>query len=257
MSSASAVTSASNGGSRDPGDGTGVGAGVPDRSSRPPAPGELHIKEKRTWKTWQLLSAMVVAALIGMWLNYDSGGSSQAATTKSYALPPQAATGGAAPTTTAPSSVPTDSGGKTAPKSRAPSGATKGTTTASTTAAASSVTTTSAPGSGSPPTTAPGTPLQLLLPATQLHGNWTSPSFTTTAAPWNIGWAFRCTPAPTSGPSFQVFVAPSGGNPAATPAVNESGASGQAIATASSLGGQVLMVKSPANCVWVVKVTGN
>jgi hypothetical protein len=220
------------------------GGGPSDPTGQVPAPGELHIKERRSWKTWQLITAMVVAALFGMWVNYDSKGS--AATTvaaQSNNLPPPASTGA---TTTVPSSG-GGAGDKTGTGGKGVAGPT-------TTAPAGSVTTTTAPTTSQ--TTTPGQPLQLILPATQMQGNWTSPSFSITVSPWNIGWAFQCTPAPASGPAFQVFAAPAGGSTPTTPVVNESGASGQSITTATSLGSQVLVVKSPANCEWAVKVTG-
>jgi len=225
-----------------------------------PAPGELQIKERRTWKTWQLVTAMLVAALVGMALNYNSSGASSSGTsggTKAYKLPPPASTGRGAPTTTTPSTTlppgstkgskahSTTSGGSHQHGSVSP------TTTApavTTTTGATTTSTTAAPAAG---------PLQLLVPATQMHGNWTSPAFSITATPWNIGWAFQCTPAPASGPSLQIFVAPVGGKPSATPAVSETGASGQQVTQVPSTGNQVIMVQAPANCLWAVKVTGN
>jgi hypothetical protein len=96
----------------------------------------------------------------------------------------------------------------------------------------------------------------LILGPEQSQGNWTSTPFTIATGPWNIGWAFRCTPAPTAGESFQVFVIPAGGTPGATPAVNETGASGQSVTSQSSVGSQKIMVQAPGNCIWAVKVTG-
>jgi len=90
-----------------------------------------------------------------------------------------------------------------------------------------------------------------------MQGNWTSTSFTTTAAPWNIGWAFRCAPAPASGPSFVVMVTPAGSAPTGTPAISETGPSGQSVTAQSSTGAQTLVVQAPASCVWIVKVTGS
>ena len=46
----------------------------------PCPPGELHIKERRTWRTWQLATGMLVAALAGMALDYYTAGSSQSST---------------------------------------------------------------------------------------------------------------------------------------------------------------------------------
>jgi hypothetical protein len=96
----------------------------------------------------------------------------------------------------------------------------------------------------------------LLGPTPQLHGNWTSSAFTVGSGSWSIGWAFQCSPAPASGPSFQVFVVPAGAKAGSTPAVNESGASGQSVTSQASTGSQVLQVTAPASCVWIVKVTG-
>ena len=46
-----------------------------------------------------------------------------------------------------------------------------------------------------------------------MSGNWTSPSFNIAGGTWNIGWAFQCAPAPTGGPSFQIFVVNTGAPP--------------------------------------------
>jgi hypothetical protein len=97
----------------------------------------------------------------------------------------------------------------------------------------------------------------LLLGPTQSQGNWTSPAFTITAPSWNIGWAFQCSPAPTAGTSFQVFVTPAGASPGSAAAISETGGSGQAVTAQSSLGKQTLVVEAPANCAWAVKVTGS
>jgi len=105
--------------------------------------------------------------------------------------------------------------------------------------------------------TATAGPARVLLESPQLKGNWTSTSFTTTAAPWNIGWAFQCAPAPAAGPSFQVFVTPAGSAASGTAAISETGASGQSVTAASSLGAQTLVVQAPASCTWIVKVTGS
>ena len=39
-----------------------------------PGPGDLKIKERRSWRTWQLLTVAVIAAVFGMWVNGDTGG---------------------------------------------------------------------------------------------------------------------------------------------------------------------------------------
>jgi hypothetical protein len=208
-------------------------AGTVVDSDPMPRPGELQIKNRRSWKSWQLALGMIAAALIGMAVNYRTVGASSSSNKPSYTLPPA---GGTTTTTTAVSG---------------------GTTTTTTTLAGSGSTTTTLASGTTATTVAAGTPAQLLLAAHQSTGNWTSTPFTTTVSGWIIGWAYRCTPVPTSGPSLQVFVTPVGGTPSGMPAVSESGPSGQSITTQTSLGQQTLVVESPAGCEWVVKVTGN
>jgi hypothetical protein len=209
-----------------------------------PAPGELGIKQKRAWKTWQLLVGMLFALVVGMLIDYVVGGgqgtANSSASAPAYQIP--TSSGSATTTTLAGAS---GSGGSTT------TSAAGGSTT--TTQAGGSTTTTSAP----PSSGAPAGPARVLVGPTQMQGNWTSPAFTTTAAGWNIGWAFRCVPAPASGASFQVFVTTPGATPSGTPAVSETGASGQSVASQSSLGAQTLVVEAPATCTWVVKVTGS
>ncbi len=202
----------------------------------PPAPGELKLVGRRAWKSWQLVVVAVIAAGLGMLANYRTVGSASANANKpAYSLPTAS---GTASTTTTTSS-------------------TAGGATTTTTAAGTSSTTTP----GSPATTGTTLPAQLLLAGHQQSGNWTSTPFTTTAAGWIIGWAFQCTPAPASGPSLQIFVAPVGGTASSTPAISETGASGvesQANETTqSAIGQETLVVEAPANCEWAVKVTGN
>jgi hypothetical protein len=216
----------------------------PDPSNLPPpnnlpAPGELGLAEKRSWKTWQLVVGMIFAAGVGLAINYHTVGAS----------PSSSNTGGgdfALPTTTT-----------TAPGGGADAGTSSTTTT---TNSGSTTTTTSSSSSTSSSTTTPSTgtsPARLLVGPIQSQGDWTSPAFTITAPSWNIGWAFQCTPAPTAGSSFQISVVPSGTSPTGTPAVTETGASGQAVAMETSTGQQTLVVEAPANCAWAVKVTGS
>lgn len=230
----------SSGAGTGPGPGFGTNIADPMPVSDPmPAPGELHIKGKLTWKTWHVVVAVLAALLIGMGLNYRTvGGATSASNAPAYKLP---ASGGAATTTTSPSS----------------SGSTTSTVAggSTTTTAAGGSTTTSTPSSTA--STAAPAPAGVLLGPTQLQGNWTSPSFTTTVAGWNIGWAFRCAPAPASGPSFAVFVTKAGSSPSGTPAISETGATGQSVTAQSTLGAQMLVVQAPASCTWAVKVTGS
>ena len=216
-----------------------------------PQPGELKIKERRSWKTWQLLTAVLVAAIVGMWINGDTGGTSTASGSSSGggALPPPSAASGGS-----------SAGGSAATTTTT---ATAGSSVTTTTIAGGSTTTTVAGGSTTTSTAAAGSstaaagPARVLLTSPQLQGNWTSPSFTTTAAPWNIGWAFKCAPAPAAGPSFQVFVTPAGSSSTGTAAISEMGASGQSVSAQTSLGAQTLVVQVPAGCTWIVKVTGS
>ena len=218
--------------------------------NHPPEAGELKIKEKRSWRTWQLLAVALVAAIFGMWINGDTGGGpSSASSSTTGTLPPAA---GSTPTTAAGGATTTTAAGG-ATTTTAAGGATTTTTAggATTTTAAGGVTTTTAASS------AAAGPARVLLESPQMKGNWTSTSFTTTAAPWNIGWAFACAPAPAAGPSFQVFAVPAGSAASGTPVVSETGASGQSVTAASSLGAQTLIVQAPATCTWIVKVTGS
>lgn len=222
-------------------------SGKPVAYDERPAPGELRIRERRSWKTWQLLTAVLIAVIAGMWINGDTGGgASNASGTGSgqEKLPPPSAS---------------SAGGSTASTTTAPVAGSSTTTTAlggsTTTTGAGGTTTTTAASSTS--STAVAGPARQLLLSPQLRGNWTSTAFTTTAAGWNIGWAFNCAPPPAAGPSFQVFVVPTGSAPSGTAAVSETGSSGQSITAQSSLGSQTLVVQAPASCTWIVKVTGS
>lgn len=224
-----------------------AGTSLPVSEDAPRA-GELKIKERRSWKTWQLLGVALVAAILGMWINGDTGGGSSANGSNPDAghlpaegagAPAASASGGTATTTTA-------AGGSSA---------------TTTTAAGGATTTTVAGGSTTATTTAGAAagPARVLLMSPQQKGNWTSTAFTTTTAPWSIGWAFSCAPAPAAGPSFQVYVttAASSASPTGTAAISETGASGQSVTTQSGLGAQELVVQTTASCTWVVKVTGS
>jgi hypothetical protein len=237
-----------------------AGAALPLSDGAPQA-GELKIKERRSWKTWQLLSVALVAAILGMWINGDTGGGGSSSATGSNPdggkLPAEgagtpAASGSGATTTTA------AAGGSSATTTTTASGGSAATTTT----AAGGSTTTTVTGGSTTATTAAGAaagPARQLLLSPQQKGNWTSTAFTTTVAPWNIGWAFSCAPAPAGGPSFQVFVTPAGSSasPTGTAAISETGASGQSVTPQSSLGAQELVVQTTASCTWVVKVTGS
>jgi hypothetical protein len=230
-----------------------------ESSNDVPRPGELKLKERRSWKTWQLLTAVLVAVVFGMWISGDTGGGSSAngASTDSGKLPPASAP---APSSESTATTTTAAGGGSASTTTAAGGSTKtgaaaGSTT--TTAAGGSTTTTAAGGSTTGSSTAAAGPARVLLLSPQQTGNWTSTPFTTTAASWSLGWAFRCSPAPAAGPSLQVFVTPAGSQASGTPAISETGPSGQSVTSQSSVGAQTLVVQAPASCTWIVKVTGS
>ena len=194
-----------------------------------PAPGELGIKERRAWKTWQLLVTTGFALVLGMFLGYGNGSSTsanQGSQKSGHALPPPSASGTGS------------------------SGATATTVPATTTTVAGST------GSTAPPTAAGSGTATILVPRFQSQGNWTSPTFTIASGTWNIGWAFQCTPAPASGPGLQVFVVDPGAAPSGTAAVSETVASGQGVTPLTTTGAQQIVVQAPTGCIWVVKVTG-
>jgi hypothetical protein len=175
--------------------------------------------------------AVIVVGIFGMFvgnLTAGSAASSQATGTKgAAALPPPAS---------------------------ATSGSTTPTTAGASAAGSASSTTTSLPSSTTTTTAATG-PVTVLLGPYQSRGDWTSPSFTIAGGQWNIGWAFQCTPAPTAGPSFEVFVLAAGASAGAA-SVSETGGSGQSVTAQTTAGSQHLQVQAAANCVWVIKITG-
>ncbi len=224
-----------------------------------PQPGALNLRGRRSWKTWQLLLAVLLAAFIGMWFNGRTSssatpGGSASGSGGTYKLPAEGSAG--ATTTTAP-------GGRSGGAS---SSSTTTTTTAAGASAASGSTTTTAPGSaaaGNPSaagastsTTQPLGQESYLVPAHQATGNWTSPAFTVAGSTWYIGWAFQCNPVPAARPLFAVYVVQSGATPSGTPAVSSSDPQGQSVTNQSSTGSQQVVVQAPPQCQWVVKVTG-
>jgi len=209
-----------------PGQQTPSGDGYPgDRSADDPfddtrpEPGSLHLRGGRAWKTWQLVLAVLVAAVVGMWFNGNTASDTSASAS---------------------------SNGSGAYKLPAPSGS-------------SGSPTTTAGGSGSSPATSPATlaPATVLVPATQLTGDWTSPVFNIAGGTWNIGWAFACSPVPAATPTFAVFVVNAGANPGPGPAVTSSAATGQSVTPQTTTGSQQIDVRAPAGCRWAVKVTGS
>lgn len=219
-----------------------------------PEKGELKIKERRTWKTWQLAVVAVAAAVLGMWFNGNAGSASGTSATTGYKLPPAS---GSSPATTVAGTSPAGGAAASATTTTTAGGTSTSTTVpgavsaagGASTGVAGGSTTTSPPAAVGPPT--------VLVPETQQTGNWTSPAFTIAGGTWNIGWAFQCAPAPSGGPSFQVFAVTNGGAPSGSPAVTSTAASGQAVTPLTSTGSQQVIVQTTAACRWAVKVTGS
>jgi len=211
-----------------------------------PEPGELKFKEKRSWRTWQLVVAILVAALVGMWINGSTGGGATTAA---------GSTGGTLP----PSNIGTGSSSASTTTTAA-SGASSASTTTTVAGGSSSASTTTTVAGGSTATSTPVVvgPNTVLIPATQLTGDWTSPNFTIAGGTWNIGWAFQCTPVPATTPTFAVYVVPAGGTVSgtSTPAVTSSAAQGQSVTPQTSTGSQQVVVQAPTGCRWAIKVTG-
>jgi hypothetical protein len=186
-------------------------------------PGELGIRLRRSWPTWLLVMGVLGGVLVGTFIGHSGASGAPTSAQKSYAPPPPAGAATSAPTTTA-----------------APAPATAG--------SSSSATTTTAAASGSP---------QVLVPRFESsQSSWTSRVFTITGGTWNIGWAYRCTPAPAGGAAFTVAVVPSGGAASGPPAVSGSSASDQGVTPQSTTGAQSVMVTAAPGCLWVVQVTG-
>ena len=118
---------------------TATGAGVP--LDPMPMKGDLQIKDRRSWKSWQLITAIVIAALVGMFIGYQwagpGGDSSTSSTAPAYTVP---SSSGSTTTTTA-------AGGSTT--TTAAGGAT-------TTTAAGGTTATTAAGGSTTPSAAAG-----------------------------------------------------------------------------------------------------
>jgi hypothetical protein len=217
-----------------------------------PQPGALGIKERRSWRSWQLALVAVVALGAGMGLNqWASGGSPTAPPTggADYKVPPAAASGTTATTAAAGTTAPTTAATTTTASTKTnKKGATKGSTTIA--PAGSSATTTTAAA------TTPTGALTTLLSPYQSSGNGTSTAFTVGGGSWNIGYDYQCTPPPAAGPAFQVFVVTKGGTPGATPAISGTAASGQAVTPQTTTGTQQLVIEAASSFRWVVKVTG-
>lgn len=204
----------------DPGRGVAPGPGWDQ-------PGELGIRERRSWATWQLAVFGVVTALAGMAIGYS----------------------GKKPATSANSGAGVIS--LDGPSSRAPSVAPQVTTPA-----APEVTSTSTPPTTAAAPAASG-PATVLSPNTTGAGPRDLPAFDAGAS-WSIGWHFRCTAAPNGTSAFTIDVVP---EPAAAVAggahaVEQSGHEAQGVAPQATAGRFHLKVTTDPACRWAVKVTG-
>jgi hypothetical protein len=234
-------------------DGAEPGSGAAEDDESIPKPGQLRIHQKRSWRSWQLAATALVAVIIGMWINGDTGGGSASAgsggSSTQGTLPPDAGTSGGTGASTS----------STVPKGGAATKGRSATTTTVAGGAGATTTTTVAGASGAAGATSTTQPLgqeSYLVPAYQSTGNWTSPAFNIAGGTWYLGWAFACNPVPAAKPTFAVYVVPSGGSPSGTPAVTSSDPQGQSVTNLTSTGSQSIAVQAPPQCKWVVKVTG-
>jgi hypothetical protein len=181
----------------------------------------LDIREKRSWKTWQLFVAIMLALVAGMAIgNLGSKSASATGADKPlYSLPPDAGSSTSAQPTT--SARPTTS----ASVQPTPSGSLK---------------------TG---------PVTILLPNKNGTGPNTTVTFTA-GGQWKLGWAYDCQLARNGSGNFAVFVVPSSGTAPSSPALQKSGRSGSGVLTLSSTGAQRLRIQTDNACRWAVKVTG-
>jgi hypothetical protein len=199
-----------------------------DPPSAPTPPGSLGIKERRTWRTSQVVLFCTLALLLGMRIGYSGekapAASSRGAVPGQSGLPP-------APTT---------------PTTLAPGDPGQPTDTSPTTGSATT-------GTREPVGAAQGTP-EVLLEVSPRTGPLTTDTFTVAAGGWKVGWSFNCRGQGGSGP-FNVTVRhPGSGEAPEDPPVQQNGPDGKGIEQFSSQGDHVLVVQT--NCLWALKVTG-
>jgi hypothetical protein len=141
----------------------------------------LDIRERRSWKTWQLFVAIMLALVGGMAIGNlgSKSASSTGADKPLYSLPPD--TGGSSSAQPTTSAYPTTSA-STQPTS---SGSLK------------------------------KGPITLLLPNKNGIGPNSTVAFTA-GGQWKLGWAYDCQLARNGTGTFAVFVVPSGGLPCST-----------------------------------------
>jgi hypothetical protein len=133
-------------------------------------------------------------------------------------------------------------------------GSSTATTAAQPSAGDQPTTTTVAAPSTVPPAASTG-PAIVLVPNTQGSGPRAVGPFNAGGTS-TIGWAFRCVLAAGGTGQFQVLVVPEGGQPAATPAVDQNARQSQGTASFSTTGRQHLEIRTDPACAWAIKVTG-
>jgi len=188
----------------------------------------LGIRERRSWATWQLASAVLIAVVVGMWVGWSGRGGGRAS----------ASAGAQSTHLTLP------------PLTVAPAATTV--TTPATTAPAATATTTTVSSSG---TSAAATgPIVVVMPNTNDRGPADLPAITT-AGHLQIGWKFSCVAAPGGAATFEILlVAASGG--ATSPVLTQTGRSGTGVTPLGNTGQVRLRVVTDPGCVWAVKAVG-
>jgi len=219
------------------------GSRQPDPADVEPSwdrPGGLDIKETRSWATWQLATAALIAAVVGMLIGY----SGKKPSLQASASAPKISLGGPSVSI---------SPGASATATSAPASSTTAPTATTASATATTVATTPA-GSGST-TVAANQPQVVLEPQTNGAGPDQLPTFST-AGPWNIGWAFSCVAAPGGSAAFTVQVV---SEPAATTpvtAVTQTSRLSSGVTRETGGGKFHLQITTDPACRWAVKVTG-
>ena len=216
-----------------------------------PQPGELKIKERRSWKTWQLLTAILVATIFGMWINGDTGGGSSAngSSSGSSKLPPESAasSGSAAGGSTArprqpPVAVPSPRPPRPADPRRPlpPAGPRRRQRTSSTSSSAAAG------------------PARVLLTLATAPRQLDQHAVHNDCRPMEHRLGLQVRPCP-----GRRSVVPGVRDPDRVAAhrngrdQRDRSRRGSRSRPQSSLGAQTLVVQAPASCTWIVKVTGS
>jgi hypothetical protein len=193
-------------------------------------PGGLGIRDRRSWATWQVAVASLVALVAGMMVGYSGKKPSTVAGAGRAIVSLGAATGASAV-----------AGGQPGPGA-----ATETTITATATTATASL----------PGDAAGNAAGALLVPNTRGAGGAELPAFSA-GGPWKIGWHFRCLGASDGPGPFTIDVVPDqGSSPGPSPAVTESGREAQGVTPQTATGHYHLKITADPACQWAAKVTG-